>query len=255
MRVRFGDCIFDSDTRELFRAGQPVHLAPKAFRLLEILVENRPRALSKEDLLKRLWPKTYVTEGNLPGLAAEIRHAIGEGPKGTVLRTVYGYGYAFSAAAEKDKEGPAPGSPGRSWLSWERTDIPLAKGENIVGRDPGANARIDDSTISRRHARLVIGDKRSSIEDLGSKNGTLVNGKPAKEFVRLSDGDVITVGSVTLIFRAILPGASTVTARGSKKKTRARRSRLGRTRSPARRPSASSPTRCSSRGTATPGRP
>jgi DNA-binding winged helix-turn-helix (wHTH) protein len=108
MRVRFGDCIFDSDTRELFHHGKPVHLAPKAFRLLELLVENRPRALSKEELLQQLWPKTYVSEGNLPGLAAEIRRAIGEGPEGTVLRTVYGYGYAFSAKTEKEKAEPPP---------------------------------------------------------------------------------------------------------------------------------------------------
>jgi DNA-binding winged helix-turn-helix (wHTH) protein len=212
MRVRFGDCIFDSDTRELSRAGKPVHLAPKAFRLLELLVENRPRALAKEELLQKLWPKTYVSEGNLPGLAAEIRRAIGEGPEGTVLRTVYGYGYAFSARAEKEKAEPPP-AQGRYWLAWNETEIPLTNGENIIGRDPSANVRIDDSTISRRHARLVIADKRASIEDLGSKNGTLLRGRRVNKPVRLSDGDVIAFGSVNLIFRAVLPGTTTATAR------------------------------------------
>jgi DNA-binding winged helix-turn-helix (wHTH) protein len=212
MRVRFGDCIFDSDTRELSRAGKPVHLAPKAFRLLELLVENRPRALSKEELLQELWPKTYVSEGNLPGLAAEIRRAIGEGAESTVLRTVYGYGYAFSATAEKEKAEPPP-AQGRYWLAWNEREISLANGENIIGRDPAANARIDDSTISRRHARLVIADKRASIEDLGSKNGTFLRGRRMNKSVRLSDGDVITFGSVTLIFRAVLPGTTTATAR------------------------------------------
>jgi DNA-binding winged helix-turn-helix (wHTH) protein len=212
MRVRFGDCIFDSDTRELSRAGKPVHLAPKAFRLLELLVENRPRALAKEELLQKLWPKTYVSEGTLPGLAAEIRRAIGEGPEGTVLRTVYGYGYAFSARAEKEKAEPPP-AQGRYWLAWNETEIPLTNGENIIGRDPSANVRIDDSTISRRHARLVIADKRASIEDLGSKNGTLLRGRRVNKPVRLSDGDVIAFGSVNLIFRAVLPGTTTATAR------------------------------------------
>jgi DNA-binding winged helix-turn-helix (wHTH) protein len=226
MRVRFGDCIFDSDTRELFHHGKPVHLAPKAFRLLELLVENRPRALSKEELLQQLWPKTYVSEGNLPGLAAEIRRAIGEGPEGTVLRTVYGYGYAFSAKTEKEKAEPPP-AEGRYWLCWNETEIPLAKGENIIGRDPAANARIDDSTISRRHARVVIADKRASIEDLGSKNGTFLGGHRVNKSARLSDGDVITVGSVNLIFRAVLPVTTTVTAHEPtpKTKTRARRAR------------------------------
>jgi DNA-binding winged helix-turn-helix (wHTH) protein len=228
MRVRFGDCIFDSETRELFRAGKPVHLAPKAFHLLELLIENRPRALSKEELLQQLWPKTYVSEGNLPGLVAEIRRAIGEGPEGTVLRTVYGYGYAFSAKTEKEKAEPPP-AEGRYWLSWNETEIPLAKGENIIGRDSAANARIDDSTISRRHARIVIADKRASIEDLGSKNGTLLRGRKMNKPVELSDGDVITVGSVNVIFRAVLPATTTVTAHEpttkTKAKTRARRAR------------------------------
>lgn len=226
MRVLFGDCIFDSDTRELFRAGKTVHLAPKAFRLLELLVENRPRALSKEELLKQLWPKTYVSEGNLSGLAAEIRRAIGEGPEGSVLRTVYGYGYAFSATAEKEKAEPPP-AQGRYWLSWNQKEIPLVKGENIIGRDSAANARIDDSTISRRHARVVIADEHASIDDLGSKNGTLVRGHKMNKSTELSDGDVITVGSVNLIFRAVLPATTTVTAHEStsKAKTRARRAR------------------------------
>jgi DNA-binding winged helix-turn-helix (wHTH) protein len=228
MRVRFGDCIFDSDTRELFRAGKPVHLAPKAFRLLELLVENRPRALSKEELIQQLWPKTYVSEGNLPGLAAEIRRAIGEGPEGSVLRTVYGYGYAFSATTEKEKAEPPP-AEGRYWLCWNETEIPLAKGDNIIGRDSAANARIDDSTISRRHARVVIADKRASIEDVGSKNGTFLEGHRVNKPARLSDGDVIAVGSVNLIFRAVLPGTTTVTAHepAPKTKTRARRARPG----------------------------
>jgi DNA-binding winged helix-turn-helix (wHTH) protein len=225
MRIRFGDCIFDSDTRELFRSGKPVHLAPKAFRLLEILVENRPRALSKEELLQRLWPKTYVSEGNLPGLAAEIRRAIGEGPEDSVLRTVYGYGYAFSLG-EKETAAP-PRAQGRYWLAWGRKEVPLAKGENILGRDPNANARIEDSTISRRHARIVISEKRASIEDLASKNGTFVKGRRIDKSLGLSDGDVITVGSVSLIFRAVLPGASTVTARERTGKTRPRRPRSG----------------------------
>lgn len=224
MRVRFGDCIFDSDTRELFRAGKPVHLAPKAFRLLELLVENRPRALSKEELLKQLWPKTYVSEGNLPGLVAEIRRAIGEGAEGSVLRTVYGYGYAFSATAEKEKAGPPP-AQGRYWLSWNETEISLVKGENIIGRDAAAIARIDDSTISRRHACVRIADKSASIEDLGSKNGTFLDGHRVNKPAPLSDGDVITVGSVTLIFRAVLPGTTTVTAREPTAKTKGGRPR------------------------------
>src|SRR5512138_1283336 len=62
VRVRFGECTLDSDTRELSRGGEPVHLEPKAYRLLELLMAARPKALSKRDLQEELWPKTYVSE-------------------------------------------------------------------------------------------------------------------------------------------------------------------------------------------------
>ena len=48
MQVRFGDFVLDTDTRELLRESRPVHLSPKAFQLLELLVETRPRALPKD---------------------------------------------------------------------------------------------------------------------------------------------------------------------------------------------------------------
>jgi DNA-binding winged helix-turn-helix (wHTH) protein len=62
MRLGFGDFIFDSDTRELLRDQQPLTLPPKAFQLLEILIENRPKVLSKSQLHDLLWPKTFVVE-------------------------------------------------------------------------------------------------------------------------------------------------------------------------------------------------
>jgi DNA-binding response OmpR family regulator len=54
MRVAFGEFVFDSDTRELLRGGTRVTLSPKAFQLLEVLIENRPRALAKSVLHDRL---------------------------------------------------------------------------------------------------------------------------------------------------------------------------------------------------------
>ena len=70
MRLRFADFAFDSDTREIFRGGKPVHVSPKAFALLEALIEKRPKAISKDELHRRLWPETFVSEANLPNLVA-----------------------------------------------------------------------------------------------------------------------------------------------------------------------------------------
>ena len=96
MRVAFGDFVFDSDTHELLCGGNRVTLSPKAFQLLEVLIENRPRALSKSVLLNRLWENTFVVEANLSNLVGEIRHALGEDSRTPrFVRTVHRFGYAF----------------------------------------------------------------------------------------------------------------------------------------------------------------
>jgi DNA-binding winged helix-turn-helix (wHTH) protein len=85
MQVSFGDFVLSLDSRELLRRSEPVRLSPKAFQLLQILVTNRPKALSKADLQDRLWPDTFVVEKNLTNLISEIREALGEDPVGSAL--------------------------------------------------------------------------------------------------------------------------------------------------------------------------
>ena len=68
MRVRFGDCTLDTESRELTRHGAKVPLTPKAFALLTSLVEHHPVAVSKSTLYATLWPGVFVEEGNLHSL-------------------------------------------------------------------------------------------------------------------------------------------------------------------------------------------
>jgi TolB-like protein/Tfp pilus assembly protein PilF len=97
VRLCFGDFTFDSLARELFRGPDLVHLSPKAFQLLQSLVEARPNAVSKHDLQALVWPNTFVSDANLAILIGEIRSALGDDPrKPRLIRTVYGFGYAFS---------------------------------------------------------------------------------------------------------------------------------------------------------------
>ena len=72
MVYRFDDFTLDTATRRLLRAGAERHLSPKAFDLLNFLVANRARAISKTELLQQLWPTTHVLETNLASLVAEI---------------------------------------------------------------------------------------------------------------------------------------------------------------------------------------
>ena len=105
MQVSFGKFVLDLDSRELRRGAEPVRLSPKAFQLLEILVANRPKALSKADLQDRLWPDTFVVEKNLANLVSEIRQALGDSPSAPgFIRTVPRYGYAFQVTIPGDLE-------------------------------------------------------------------------------------------------------------------------------------------------------
>lgn len=212
-RYCLGDAILDVDTRQLLKDGRDVHLSPKAFDLLILLVEQRPRALSKSELHERLWPATFVSEANLASLAAEIREALGDNARQpTFVRTVHRFGYAFCGAIDADDAETAAAATTFSWLIRDGTRLPLRSGDTILGRDPAGGVRIDAPTVSRRHARISIAGSEATIEDLDSKNGTFVRGTPVHGPVPLADGDEVRVGSVVLHFRRIAPGGSTVTA-------------------------------------------
>jgi DNA-binding winged helix-turn-helix (wHTH) protein len=214
MRIRFGDSTFDSETRELLRRGAPVHLSPKAFRLLQLLIENRPRALSKTDLQERIWPDTFVSEANLASLAAEIREAIGEeGRSAHFVRTVYGFGYAFSGEATDDECRASAPPLRRHCLFDGKREIDLVEGENIVGRDVDAIVRIDDPTVSRHHARLLVAGPAVTVEDLGSKNGSFLDGKRLRAARLLKGGSAVKFGSILMTFRTYSPEETTETDR------------------------------------------
>src|SRR6266508_2242099 len=105
MKIRFGECVLDTDERVLLRGGQPVHLTPKAFQLLGFLLEARPRAVPKSELQEKLWPSTFVSEGNLATLVKEARVVIGDDARQPLyIRTVHGYGYAFAGTVQDTTE-------------------------------------------------------------------------------------------------------------------------------------------------------
>jgi hypothetical protein len=170
-----------------------------------MLVETRPKALSKAELQERLWPATFVVEANLSNLVAEIREALGDrGRSHIFIRTVHGFGYAFCGDATPRQASDAP-SAGRQvcCLEWGDKRYPLAAGEHIIGRDPDIAVRLDGSTVSRRHARLVVTSGETVLEDLGSKNGTFLGADRVTSAVPLADGDTIRIGSVLVTFHTL----------------------------------------------------
>ncbi len=190
MRVRFDGYVFDMERRELSRGTDAVHLAPKAFQLLHVLLENHPRAVSQQELYDRLWPQTYVEPANLHKLIYQVREALDDRDHSKV-KTVYGFGFAFTAAMTAD----AGASPVRWHLLIGDREFDLHDGENVIGRDRDAAVRIEESSISRHHARIVISAAAAVLEDLGSKNGTTVAGRRIHH-VRLDGGEKILFGTV-----------------------------------------------------------
>lgn len=203
MRVRFGPFLFDSGTRELLEGSRPLHLSPKAFDLLQVLIERRPLVVSKTTLQDCVWPDAFVDEANVGNAVAEIRRVLGDDPKAPAyICTVSRRGYRFSAEAEELGATPGPPTHGlRWWLTWKDTNLPLAEGENTVGRHPASGVWINGTSVSREHARIVIAAGHATIEDRGSRNGTFVDGKRISTRHPLIDGSVVTFGSEQVTFR------------------------------------------------------
>jgi DNA-binding winged helix-turn-helix (wHTH) protein len=203
--VRFGACVLDEDRRELRRAGERVHLTPKAFDLLRALLACRPRPLSKTELHRLLWPSTFVHETNLANLVSELRAAIGDDARHPqFVRTVHSFGYAFSGPAtegEPAAAGPAP--PFFYRLQGEAAVATLAEGEHLLGRGHESAIHLDAPSVSRRHARLRIARGEAVLEDLGSRHGTFVRGQKITGPQPLEDGDEFTLGIVRLTFRIL----------------------------------------------------
>jgi len=215
VRVRFGEYVFDSGTRELSRSGEAQSLSPKAFELLGALLESHPDALSRKQLHERLWSDTFVSQASLTLLVSELRKALGDDARHPgLVRTVHRFGYAFCGTATEAEALPAPPAPTPAccWLVWGDQEIALCEGEHLLGRDPDVLVRISSPKVSRHHARIVIREGRGVLEDLGSKNGTYLGGSKIEGLSELADRSEIWIGSEVLTFRAVSATLATETA-------------------------------------------
>jgi DNA-binding winged helix-turn-helix (wHTH) protein len=210
---RFARFQLDPRTRRLLRDGQETHLSPKAFDLLNVLVENRGRAVSRAELLERVWPSTFVLDTNLASVIAEIRRVLddsAEDPR--FVRTMHRFGYWFVGSVAQENVDVLERTSLRHWLIWDTRQIPIGEGEHVVGRSPDAAVWIDAVGVSRHHARLTVTATDTTVEDLGSKNGTFVRGARITSRHSLGDGDQIRFGPVVVTFRIPPPAGSTETA-------------------------------------------
>ena len=107
----FGPFHLDLRRRQLLRGEEVVALTPKAFDLLQVLVTHADRVLEKDELMKRIWPDSFVGEDSLTQNVAVLRKVLGDSsdsPK--YIATIHKHGYRFVAAV-REHHAPEPATP------------------------------------------------------------------------------------------------------------------------------------------------
>lgn len=206
-RYRFAGFLVDTDRRELLRGDDVLRLPPKAFELLQVLVTEHPKAVSQSSIHDKLWPDTFVDRGSIHNLVHQIRRVLGDHDQ-QIVRNVYGYGFALGADVIEAEPTPQP----KLLVTVGNDEFDLQEGENVVGREFDAQVRIDSPAVSRRHARIVVHGDEITIEDLGSKNGTFVDGSRIRRVTPLKSGDQILFGTIAARFHILAPPPETETA-------------------------------------------
>jgi len=152
MSFSFGEFELDQERRQLRRGSEPVPLEPKAYELLGLLMERRPRALSRAQIRNAIWAGTYVSESTLGGVVNQIRQALGDDARQPrFIRTVHGFGYAFCGEVRKSTgdESAADGS------------LPRDSGE-VAEPEPREVEPSEERAVAERPRRSHGGGRRSS---------------------------------------------------------------------------------------------
>ena len=114
----FGSFRLDKSERQLLRNGSVVSLTPKAFDTLLFLVENHGHVLEKNELMKALWPGSFVEEGNLTDNISKLRQALGDDRKSPqYIETVPRRGYRFMAEVQEIRDEERIGTRGTATIS------------------------------------------------------------------------------------------------------------------------------------------
>ncbi len=177
----------------LSKGEDSVQLELKLIEVLVHLVGRAGELVSKRELIDAVWKVEVISDGTLTRAIALLRKALGDDARNPrFIETIPKRGYRFIAPVEFLDVKHSTGL--RFKLEAPDGEIPLADGENLIGRDPEAKIRIDIGGVSRRHARIVVDGADVTLEDLGSKNGTYLRGRRVQKPTRLAHGDEIRIG-------------------------------------------------------------
>ena len=188
MRLRFGDYTLDVTERLLLRRGSPLTLPPKTFDLLAVLVSCPGRLLTKDELLKRVWPDSFVEESNLAYHVFALRRALGEKPDGSqYVETIPKSGYRFVA----DVESLGGGANGQS-----DTAESSRKPPRLANRTAAAWFVVGAFSILAILAALTFGRSAEVVEAVHAEVSTEIQLNESSAFAISPDGrDLVFAGS------------------------------------------------------------
>ena len=175
------------------RGEETVRLEIKLMEVLVHLAERTGELVSKRELIDAVWKVEVISDGTLTRAIALLRKALGDEARNPrFIETIPKRGYRFIAPVEFVDS--THSTDLRFKVEVPDGEIPLAEGENLIGRDPEATVRIEIGGVSRRHAMIVVDGAYATLEDLDSKNGTYLRGRRVQKPTRLAHGDEIRIG-------------------------------------------------------------
>lgn len=220
---RFEIFELDLNAYVLRAKGEAVRLEKIPMEVLILLVQKAGAMVGRSDIAARVWgPGVFVEhEAAINTAVRKIRQVLGDDAAAPrFVQTVVGKGYRFIAAVETLTAGPGSsrsaadsGCP-RYTVRLGRQEFVLPSGETVLGRDPSAGVHVDHPSVSRRHARLSIEAGRARLQDLGSRNGTFLDGLRLDEATEILADAIIGLGPVTLVFSVLRAPASTQSMSG-----------------------------------------
>jgi hypothetical protein len=201
-----------------FKSGvQPVEITSALRRELDTTaaIVARDRILVPNKFTVRLAPMDYDRMASIgPALIDELtqlvqRHAAAQhysfsGPISISLEAVQGQSEGIIEVVSVNVKGTVEWTP---VLDIGGKRHPITKSRTIIGRGSDADITVDDSSISRKHVEVLWDGKRAEVNDLGSTNGSLLNGARVDK-ARLDPDSVIDIGRTHIVFRVVASAAN-----------------------------------------------
>ena len=164
MKLSFGPCTLDLDTDNSCANGKEIHLTPKAHCCWKLLISERPKVVPRRTCNSVSGPTPSSSRRTCRRWSRRSAPRFGDRARTPRLHPDRALDSATRFARDADdrvrQRGRLPHDRPSCWLEWGERRFPLALGEHVIGRDPDVDIRLDGSTVSRRHARLVVASGR-----------------------------------------------------------------------------------------------